>query len=179
MSKFPLPEGEREGPAPAWAWEGEGGLREAPPSPHGLRHRTPPRSTTRAREMRATATEAERKLWSILRGSQINGFKFRRQVPVGRYIADFACPARKLIIEVDGGQHTVEADADRTAFLEAEGYRVLRFWNNEVLRNIDGTWRVIADALSPQTTPTRAAASAASLASPLQGEEERIRGRGC
>ena len=106
----------------------------------------------------------------MVRSSQINGFKFRRQVPIGKYIADFVCPARKLIIEVDGGQHTPEVDASRTAFLESQGYRVLRFWNNEVLRNPNGAWRLIADALLPQI-PTRAAASAASLASPLHGEE--------
>jgi len=173
-----------------------------------LRHRTSARSTIRARELRAAGTDAERKLWSAIRGSQLGGFKFRRQVPIGRYIADFVCPARKLIVEVDGGQHTVDGDAARTAFLEGQGYRVLRFWNNEVLRNLDGVWRVIANALSPLLEGERAGPApfftawegeggpigspppprnappppgppSASLASPLQGEERQGEDRQC
>ena len=161
-SSFPLPEGEREGPAPPLpaAWEGEG----------GIRHRNAVGATSRARALRQASTDAERRLWTALRGSKL-GVKFRRQVAIGRYIADFVCPARRLIVEVDGGQHNIEVDSARTSFLEGQGYSVLRFWNNEVLSNIDGVCHTIAAATLRQTTPTRAAAGAASLASPLQGEE--------
>ena len=84
-------------------------------------------------------TDAERKLWRELRAN-FSAQRFRRQVPLGLYTADFASHAAKLIIEVDGGQHAGAGDHDerRTAFLTAEGYRVLRFWNNDVLGNIDG-----------------------------------------
>ena len=91
-------------------------------------------------------TDAERAVWRILR----EGFPdhhFRRQVPIRHYIADFTCHRAKLVIEVDGGQHDASVDAARTAIIEAEGYRVLRFWNNEVLGNPDGVWTVINAAL--------------------------------
>jgi very-short-patch-repair endonuclease len=94
----------------------------------------------RARRLRRDQTDAERKLWLRLRDRRLNGWKFKRQVPIDRYIADFCCPDARLIIELDGGQHTMneEADAKRTAFLESCGYLVLRFWNNDVLKNMDG-----------------------------------------
>ena len=94
----------------------------------------------RARRLRRDQTDAERKLWLRLRDRRLNGLKFKRQVPVDRYIADFLCTDARLIIELDGGQHavTVEADAKRTAFLASCGYLVLRFWNNDVLQNMDG-----------------------------------------
>ena len=94
-------------------------------------------------------TEAEKKLWFRLRLSQIGGHYFRRQVSIGNYAVDFACLKKKLIVEVDGGQHSwrkAEDDA-RTAELEARGYRVIRFWNNEVLENTDGVLLVIARTL--------------------------------
>ena len=89
----------------------------------------------RARRLRRDQTEAERKLWSRLRGRQVNEAKFRRQHGIGRYIADFCCPERKLVVELDGGQHITLAESDqrRAAFLRQRGYRVLRFWNNDVL----------------------------------------------
>jgi len=95
---------------------------------------------TRARQLRKNPTEAERKLWSLLRQKQFDGNRFRRQAPIGPYIADFFCPAAKLIIELDGGQHAEQSAADqvRTNWLEARGYRVLRFWNNEILTNPAG-----------------------------------------
>ena len=85
----------------------------------------------------------------------MNGFKFRRQVEIDGYIADFRCPEKRLIIEVDGGQHTPERDARRTAFLESQGFRILRFWNDDVLQNLDGVWTVIEEALSTPPHPTR------------------------
>ncbi len=95
--------------------------------------------TERARALRRDKTLAERKLWAALRGRRLSGFKFRRQEPVDRYIADFLCREAKLIIELDGGQHAdqVEYDARRTQVLDAAGYRVLRFWNREVLYHLD------------------------------------------
>ena len=85
-------------------------------------------------------TEAEQRLWRYLRGRQSEGAKFRRQEPVQNCIADFLCVEAKLIIELDGGQHgeQIEADAERTRQLEAAGYTVLRFWNNDVLANTEG-----------------------------------------
>ncbi|ROU07505.1 endonuclease domain-containing protein [Lysobacter enzymogenes] len=87
-----------------------------------------------ARRLRRTMTDAEQRLWYHLRNRALLGFKFRRQAPIGRYVADFACIERCLIVEIDGGQHNGRlADAARTRALQAEGYRVLRFWNNDVL----------------------------------------------
>lgn len=89
----------------------------------------------RARELRNNATDAERALWRALRGRQLDGFRFRRQVPIGGYIADFACQQAKLIVELDGGQHAEQTqyDALRTAALQLLGYRVLRYWNDDAL----------------------------------------------
>ena len=88
----------------------------------------------RARELRKGQTDTERRMWSKLRARRFASFKFRRQVPIGKYIADFVCFDRRLIIELDGGQHTVqkEYDARRTAWFEAHGFHVVRFWNHEV-----------------------------------------------
>ena len=107
--------------------------------------------TSRSRALRKNATDAERKLWSVLRSRQLNGLKFRKQVEIDGYIVDFLCPEKRLIIEVDGGQHTPEHDARRTAYLESQGFRVIRFWNNDVLQNLDGVWTMIEQALD--TTP--------------------------
>jgi adenine-specific DNA-methyltransferase len=105
--------------------------------------------------LRRESTDAERKLWSVLRNGQMNGFKFRRQVEIDGYIADFLCPARRLLIEVDGGQHTPERDARRTAFLESQGFRVIRFWNHDVLQNLDGVWTAIEEAVTTPPHPSR------------------------
>jgi very-short-patch-repair endonuclease len=103
----------------------------------------------RARNLRRDMTEAEQRLWRMLRSPQTEGYRFRRQAPIGGFIADFVCHAARLIVEIDGGQHdpSSEAEASRTRFLEAEGYRVLRFWNNEVLGNPEGAHAAIGDAL--------------------------------
>ncbi len=93
-----------------------------------------------ARELRHSQTDAENLLWAKLRLIRSNGVRFRRQHPVGHYIVDFACLEKRLIIEVDGGQHAEneEKDKRRTKWLEDEGYRVIRFWDNDVLTNIEG-----------------------------------------
>ncbi len=102
-----------------------------------------------ARKLRGNQTDAEQRLWSRLRKRQCVGFQFRRQVPIGSYIVDFACLSESLIVEVDGGQHANqrEKDAERTRWLEAEEYRVLRFWNHDVLENTDGVVESIEQAL--------------------------------
>ena len=100
-----------------------------------------------ARRLRRDATDAENLLWQSLRNRQLGGLKFRRQATVGRAIPDFVCAEKRLIVEVDGGQHSEEADAARTAKLEALGCRVIRFWNNEVSENLDGVLeRILAEA---------------------------------
>ena len=105
--------------------------------------------STRARELRSNPTDAERRLWTQLRQRQLGGFRFRRQQPIGTYVVDFFCSEAALIIEIDGGQHDAsERDAARTRWLEARGYRVLRFWNNEVLANIEGVLLTIRRALT-------------------------------
>jgi very-short-patch-repair endonuclease len=98
------------------------------------------RLTPTARRLRRDRTEAESRLWHHLRNRQLEGAKFRFQSPVGPYVADFLCEDAKLIIELDGGQHgiEIERDAARTKMLEAAGYRVMRFWNNDVLANTEG-----------------------------------------
>jgi very-short-patch-repair endonuclease len=110
---------------------------------------TPPvLARDQARALRAAQTEVERRLWQRLRNRQLNGMKFRRQHPLGSYIADFFCLDARPIIELDGSQHGQErerrADDRRTEYLESQGYRVLRFWNEEVLDNMDGVLEVIA-----------------------------------
>jgi very-short-patch-repair endonuclease len=110
-----------------------------------------------ARSNRKTPTDAERKLWTYLRRLEVKGSHFRRQVVIGEFIADFACRRSKVIIEVDGGQHAESvADVRRTAILEANGWRVLRFWNNDVLTNIEGVMTAIVEsgAASFCATPT-------------------------
>ncbi|MGV3628756.1 MAG: endonuclease domain-containing protein [Betaproteobacteria bacterium] len=105
---------------------------------------------TRSRKLRSTLTDAEQLLWRHLRQKQMAGIKFRRQHPVGPYVIDFACLSAKLAIEVDGGQHAEmeSKDAQRDAFLAQNGFRVLRFWNNEVLDNIEGVMEQICTAVS-------------------------------
>jgi very-short-patch-repair endonuclease len=100
----------------------------------------PVRDRQRARRLRGNMTDAERKLWYALRAGRFDGVSFRRQAPIGRYVVDFVAHAHRLIVEVDGGQHALRAaaDAERSAWLSSRGYRVLRFWNNDVLTNLDG-----------------------------------------
>jgi very-short-patch-repair endonuclease len=106
--------------------------------------------TQRARALRRDAPFPERLVWSRIRSGQLEGWKFRRQHPVGRYIADFACVELRLIVELDGDTHgeatQVCRDAARTAYLEAEGWQVIRFWNAEVMDSLDGVLQQISDA---------------------------------
>ena len=104
-----------------------------------------------ARKLRTNQTDAERRLWYFLWAARLGGHKLRRQVPLEGYVLDFVCFERRLAVEVDGGQHgdvtALQRDAARTQYLELQGFRVLRFWNNEVLGNIEGVLAVISAAL--------------------------------
>jgi very-short-patch-repair endonuclease len=104
---------------------------------------TEKRLTPVARKLRRNSTDAENRLWYYLRDRRFEGAKFVRQFQIGPHIADFACRELHIAIEVDGGQHTPEADAPRTAVIETFGYRVIRFWNNDVLQNTEGVLEVI------------------------------------
>src|SRR5580704_2756915 len=111
--------------------------------------RSPEQLRADARRLRREQTDAESVLWQHLRGKRLNGAKFRRQHLIGDHIADFCCLKHRLIVEVDGGQHAdeVEKDAARTHHLEEHGFRVIRFWNDDVLKNIEGVLTSIEDAL--------------------------------
>ena len=104
---------------------------------------------TLARKLRRNETDAEKLLWKHLRGRRLDGYKFRRQVAVGKYVVDFAALEPRLIIELDGGQHVNQAVKDemRTAELERFGFRVIRFWNHDVLTNIDGVMEAVLQEL--------------------------------
>jgi very-short-patch-repair endonuclease len=111
-------------------------------------------------------TEAEKALWQILRSRQTGGYRFRGQVPIGRFITDVVCHEARLIVEIDGGQHdpSSEPEVSRTRFLKREGYRVLRFWNSEVLGNLEDTRTVVTETLSrghphPNPPPSRGRAA--------------------
>ena len=107
------------------------------------------RLTSLARKMRNEPTEAEKRLWLYLRTSRFEGVKFTRQFPIGDFIADFACRSLRLAIELDGGQHADSpTDTNRTRIIQAHGYRVIRFWNNEVFENLDGVLTVIAEEIA-------------------------------
>jgi very-short-patch-repair endonuclease len=121
----------------------------------------------KAQSLRRELTDAERRLWSALRNRQVSGAKFRRQQPIGPFVADFVCQEERLIVEADGGQHANSGDDERrAAYLRRNGYRILRFWNNDILSNLDGVAQVIASALS---TPHPAQPLAESP-SPSRGE---------
>jgi very-short-patch-repair endonuclease len=101
--------------------------------------------THTAKELRKQSTDAERLLWRHLRAKQMEGLKFRRQEQIGRFIADFVCYEKMIIVEADGGQHAleVEKDEERTLWLNAQGFTVLRFWNHEILTNREGVLETI------------------------------------
>jgi very-short-patch-repair endonuclease len=121
-----------------------------------------------AKGLRQRQTDAEIKLWYRLRDRQLEGEKFRRQHRIGEYIVDFVCLEHKLIIKIDGGQHNdmpvKEEDEQRTRWLETAGYRVLRYWNNDILENTEGVLENIREMLIQNFHPH--------LASPLKGEEK-------
>ena len=134
-------------------------LREG--SGEGLLDKGYKRPTARSRELRLNATDAERKLWQQISARRLAGVRFNRQFPIGPFICDFVSRTAKLVIEVDGGQHAVDVAKDeaRTAYLEARSYRVIRFWNNDVLDRIEGVVseieRVLADMPSPNPSRKR------------------------
>ena len=99
--------------------------------------------------LRKRSTDVERTLWQSVRSRQLGGVKFRRQAPIGGYVVDFVCLEAMLIVELDGGQHEPSVDGIRQQWLESAGYRVLRFWNNDVIENLPGVLAVIADTLTP------------------------------
>ncbi|MFI5374292.1 MAG: endonuclease domain-containing protein [Candidatus Rokuibacteriota bacterium] len=137
----------RYSPSPLW---GEGGVRGR--TPIGAVCESP---RDYARGLRRRQTDAERHLWARLRDRRLLGAKFARQVPIGPYVVDFCCREMKVIVELDGGQHAVQtrSDAERTALLEALGYRVLRFWNNDALGSTDGVLQRVAEALTARPSP--------------------------
>ena len=109
-------------------------------------------NTNFAKILRRNQTPQEGKLWRLLKAKNINNVKFRRQFPIGKYIVDFCCPERKLIIEVDGGGHNIDneikRDEERDKFFKKEGFIILRFWNNEVDRNIEGVYQKVIDTIA-------------------------------
>ena len=134
----------------------------SPPAGEGLGRGDSSRSfsarmRSRAKAMRSNQTDAEHRLWQILRAKRFAGFKFKRQLPIDHYIVDFVCLRERLIVEADGGQHGNDADAERDAYLVAQGFRVLRFWNSDILSNEEGVGSRILDALTaPLPNPSPA-----------------------
>jgi len=114
--------------------------------------RSNPKTMHRAGELRKESTPAEGKLWAYLRGNKLNGVSFRRQHAIGNYVPDFVSIKAKLIIELDGSQHLEqeEYDAERTKYFASQGYKVIRFWNNQVENEIDGVIQTIEIALNPE-----------------------------
>lgn len=117
----------------------------------GVNRRATARVKNHAKSLRLNLTEVEKKLWYQLRAKRFAGYKFRRQHPIAGYIVDFVCLKSKLIIELDGGQHGSQTfyDDKRSRFLESEGFKILRFWNNELLENMERVMQRILDTLSP------------------------------
>jgi very-short-patch-repair endonuclease len=134
-----------------------------------------------ARQLRRDSTDAERRLWEALRDRRLAGYRFRRQHPVGGFILDFACTRHCLAVEADGGQHADSlADVRRTMLLQRKGWRVLRFWNNDVLGNTEGVIEAILSALPEQRTLTRSRTASAITLSRGAGEGLSGRpGEGC
>jgi very-short-patch-repair endonuclease len=112
--------------------------------------RSNPNTMRQAGKLRKESTPAERKLWTYLRGNLLNGVNFRRQHAIGKFIVDFVSIKRKFVIELDGSQHLEqkEYDVERTKYLESQGYKVIRFWNNDVMNDINGVIRAIELALN-------------------------------
>ena len=128
------------------------------------------------RHLRKTMTEPERKLWAALRDRRFEGYKFRRQVPIGRYIADFICFETRLIIEADGGQHSESArDHIRDAWLLSQGFKILRFWNSDIHQSLDAVMLTVLDSLQqdPSSGASRHPGSSPGQALLPQGEKGR------
>ena len=136
-----LTRGVRSAPSPARG-EGKAGAIGGEPRPR-------PSAVSRARALRSRMTDAERKLWFVLRDRRFARSKFRRQVPIGPFVADFVCFDARLVLEIDGGQHAGSTrDINRDRWFAANGFRLLRFWNNDVLSNPDGVMTTVAAALT-------------------------------
>jgi len=134
-------------------------------------------SLGQAKKLRGSMTDAERRLWYRLRAHRFGGIKFKRQVPVGPYIVDFACLSQKLVLEIDGGQHAEnDADCVRDRHLTELGFKVLRFWNSDVLKRTDTVLEMVMTALKydQETCPSPGALRAPP--SPLRGEGKSARG---
>jgi len=101
-----------------------------------------------ARRLRKEATDVERLLWSVLRNRQLDNHKFRFQATIGPFVVDFLCAEKRLIVELDGGQHSEDVDRERTAYLEKAGYSLIRFWNSDLTQNLDGVLEAIRLKLS-------------------------------
>ena len=128
---------------------------------------------SKARDLRQRSTDAELALWICLRNRQLAGCKFRRQVPIGKYIVDFVCLERKVVIEVDGSHHQEQApyDTDRTTWLESQGFQVLRFWNHEVLTDAEAVQEALLVALQGNSPSSH---SPSPQTSPVKGEGEKV-----
>jgi adenine-specific DNA-methyltransferase len=126
-------------------------------------------SITRAKELRKNSTDAERALWRVLRSRQLSGHKFRRQQPLGPFVVDFVCLEARLVVEIDGGQHGEDRqlayDSRRTVWLQNQNFRVLRFWNHEVLNQLDSVSELIEKALAMRHSGPNLSSS------PLTGED--------
>ncbi|MGH8175706.1 MAG: endonuclease domain-containing protein [Steroidobacter sp.] len=110
----------------------------------------------RANELRRNQTDAEKLLWYRLRDRRLNGYKFRRQLPIGPYVADFVCMSARLVVELDGGQHAEHAnyDRERERYIRSERFEILRFWNNDVMSNLNGVLDVLLRALIERSRPS-------------------------
>ena len=146
--------------SPEGSGDGTSGVSvQAPPRPLGERAgvrgaKLSAGRVVRARKLRRNETIAEHRFWNLVRDRRVEGAKFVRQYPIGRYVADFVCRDQMLVVELDGGQHSeAESDIIRTAYLNARGYSVLRFWNNEVLHNPDGCWQALTHVLQGNPSP--------------------------
>ncbi len=149
---------------------GEGGERQRREAGEGAQP-----LTRAARKLRSRMTDAERKLWFALRDRRFQSFKFRRQVPIGPYVADFLSFGSRLIVEVDGGQHAEsEQDVRRDRWFTENDFRVMRFWNNEVFSNLEGVLTVLATELA--NTPHPASRSRSTPPSPAGGEGKKEEG---
>jgi len=136
-----------------------------------VRYERPPLATSRARSMRREMTDAEKKLWFLLRSRRLGGAKFRRQAPIGPYIADFVCLSRKLVVEADGGQHYASGnDLQRDRWFAREGYVVLRYANNDILANPQGVLTDLASKLAAPPHPVSARSASLDHPLPRRGE---------
>ena len=136
-------------------------------------HTNTPELAVRRRALRNGQTEAERKLWAVLKGRKLNGYKIRRQFSVGPYILDFYCFENKICIELDGGQHqeNEQYDNERTKYLNSFGVTVLRFWNNDVIKNTEGVYRELAKYFNEPAKNSARIRTPSYL--PLKGGEEK------